>query len=289
MTSISVYGYDPETLSAHGEMHKDGTSSEEYAMGAHKLTVGSTSCPFLELPYELRLHIYSYVLPSTTHHPTHGVVWYRGIAPIWSVSHQLYNECIPLFYGSCTFHVDVRYMGVDFRHQWSQRAQQGCLYPKRIYDFPYMVAARNRPLMRRFEIHLHQVDSYMGMFKYHRSRPEALALRLKFGVATLCETLRDIPEIRELRILCDGGDAASRQMMHLVLQPFSRLNNTHDVYVQGTEQDETGYAARLQNYLQGAYMKTFLLRQRPGWSTTSTKVVKKPLCDIQRDRNSELD
>jgi len=97
MASISVYGYDPEMLIDHDELYNEGISSESNVVEAHKLEAQSTSCPLLELPYELRAQIYSYVLPSTTRLTKYGAVWHRATAPMWSASRQLYNECIPIF------------------------------------------------------------------------------------------------------------------------------------------------------------------------------------------------
>lgn len=114
--------------------------------------------------------------------------------------------------------------------------------------------------MRRFEIHLHQVVSYLGMIKYHHSHPKVLALGMKKQAEILCEQLQNIPEIRELRICCDGGDAGSREVLPIALEPFWALKNTHVVHSQGSELDKAGVQAKLQSHLQRAYAKNSLLR-----------------------------
>lgn len=259
MTSISVYGYDPEMAVTQDTPCGEEKIIPSNVVKGHKLNTGSVSCPFLELPYEVRAHINDYILPYTIRHTTYGALWYRATAPVWSVNRQLYNECISLFYEKCTFRVEVGYDSLSFRFQWAQEGSQGVLYPKRIYKFPDRIAPRNRPLLRRFEIHLHQVESYMGMIKYNYSHPEVLVLGLRKQVMILCGGLQDVPEIRELQIHCEGGDAASHEVLHIALEPFWGLKTTCNVSVQSSKKGLDG-VARLQNHLQSAYMKNSLFR-----------------------------
>lgn len=115
MDSMSVYGYAAHTLastdSPYSHQPQESTKAEQPRISRPK------SCPFLNLPYELRSQIYSYVLLNTTEHPHQGIVWNRATAPIWATNQQIYRECINLMYGNPTFLIDVRYDRVEFLYQ----------------------------------------------------------------------------------------------------------------------------------------------------------------------------
>lgn len=108
---------------------------------------------FLQLPLELRQHIYQYVLPSSAASCKHtresrrrtraisdnvvtgtrpnvlgrerekecGVVWLRGCISILAVNHQIHEECANILYGGNNlFAVNVRYDGILFKYRWLQ-------------------------------------------------------------------------------------------------------------------------------------------------------------------------
>ena len=224
MTSISVYGYDTGMLVAHDSSVKEGTFETSELEEPHKLTTGCTRCLFLELPYELRAQIYSYVLPSTSNVTNRGLVWDRG-APIWATNRQIHSECIGPLYGNGTFLVEVGYDYIHFVHQY--RLPTSNLIAKRIHIFPEKISPRYQILMRRFKIIVKEVDSYTGMIMYNCSNTEALYLKLRQQMQKLCDFLREFPEVRNLEILYDQEyrKVNMERLMELPSKPFRGLSN----------------------------------------------------------------
>lgn len=257
MDSISVYGYDPEMLAVSDSLYI-GYQSEERPKAEQPRISRRRGCPFLKLPRELRNYIYSYVLPSTADHPDRGVVWTRATAAIWATNRQVYKECIGLMYGNPTFLIDVRFDKAEFLYQWI--LPQTPLIPKRIFNYPHPIAARNRPLMRKFHVRVHQLDSYTGMIKYNYSNPEILARGLRCQVKILCAFLNEVHEIRELQISYLGGDEQSHAVLPLVLEPFWLLKKTKTVTVQDPSRVNQALGTKLQEHLTDAYTKNSLLR-----------------------------
>ena len=257
MSSISVYGYDTDMLGLSDSLYFHG-HAEEPPKAEPPQTSRQRGSPFLKLPWELRTHIYSFVLPSTIEYLDRGIVWLRATAAIWATNRQLYNECIRLMYGDPTFLIDVRYDKVEFLHQWF--LPQRSLVPKRIFKFPNPVAPRNRPLMRKFNVRVHQVDGYMGMIKYNYSNPEILARALRSQVHIFCAFLKEMYEIRELRISYHGGDSESHAFLPLVMEPFWQLKTTKMVTVQDTTRVNAGLGTSLQEHLMDAYTRNSLMR-----------------------------
>ena len=215
-------------------------------------------CLFLKLPYELRTHIYDYVLPGTTEHPLRGVIWTRATAAIWATNLQIYRECINLIYGNSTFLIDVRYDKIEFLYQWI--LPQNSLVPKRVYNFPHPIAAHNQLLMRKFHVRIHQVDSYTGMIKYNYSNPEVLFRGLRSQISMLCYFLQELYEIREFRISYEGGDEDSHKLLPLVMDPFLRLKKTMKVTVKDPGRVNESFRKKLQEHLTDAYTKNSLMR-----------------------------
>lgn len=257
MSSISVYGYDTDMLGLLDSLYFHGHPDEPPKAEPPQIS-SQGGCPFLKLPYELRTHISSYVLPSTIEYPGRGIVWLRATAAIWATNRQLHKECISLMYGNPTFLIDVRYDKVEFLHQWF--LPQTSLVPKRIFKFPGPIAARNRPLMRKFHVRLHQVDGYTGMIKYNYSNPEILARALRSQVLIFCAFLKEMYEIRELRITYHGGDSESHAFLPLVMEPFWQLKTTKTVTVQDTLPVNAGLGTKLQEHLTDAYTRNSLMR-----------------------------
>ena len=231
MTSISVYGHNPEMLAAQNSLHGEETKEAVDAEESHQLRAGCKRCLFQELPFELREQIYTNMLPSTSDTPR-GLAWNRA-APIWATNRQIYNECIGPMYGDSTFLVDVGYNYVDFIYQY--RLPQSELVAKRLLSFPERIAARNRPFMRRFEVWVKEVDSYTGMIKYNYSNPEVLAMGVREQTQKLCGFLQGLPEVRELKIVYTGKDNSKdnkEKLMMLILEPFWKLKNVRDVVIE---------------------------------------------------------
>ena len=227
MTSISVYGYNPEMLTAQDPLAYRKTEESGKAEVPQQLNMGSKRCLFLELPPEIREHIYSYMLPSTSATPR-GLAWGRA-APIWATNHQIYSECIGKMYGDSTFLLDVGYNYVDFIYQY--RLPSSNLVAKRILRFPQRIAARNRPLMRKFEVWVKELDGYTGMIKYNYSNPAVLAIGVREQTQKLCGFLQVLPEVRELKIVYTGNDTSMDHMeklMMLILEPFWELKHVRN-------------------------------------------------------------
>ena len=224
MASISVYGYDTAMLTAHASFSNDEARETSELEEPHKLRVGCTRCPFLELPYELRAQIYSYVLPSTSNATNRGLVWDRG-APIWATNRQIHSECIGHLYGSGTFLIEVGYDYIQFIHQY--RLPTSNLVAKRVHRFPDKIPARYQILMRRFQITVKEVDSYTGMIMYNCSNTEALYVKLRQQMQMLCDFLRGLPEVRNLEILYNQeySKVNMERLMELPSKPFRELSN----------------------------------------------------------------
>lgn len=224
MASISVYGYDTAMLIAHDSSSNDEARKTSELEGPHKLRGGCTRCPFLELPYELRAQIYSYILPSTSNVTNRGLVWDRG-APIWATNRQMHSECIAPLYGNGTFLVEVGYDYIQFIHQY--RLPTSNLVAKRVHEFPEKIPARYQTLMRRFQITVKEVDSYTGMIMYNCSNTQALYIKLRQQMQKLCDFLRGLPEVRTLEIIYNQQYSMVNieRIMEIPSKPFWRLSN----------------------------------------------------------------
>ena len=224
MTSISVYGYDTAMLIGHRSSSNDEARETSELAEPHKLRVGCTRSPFLELPYELRAKIYSYVLPSTSNVKNRGLVWNRG-PPIWATNRQIHSECIGSLYGNGTFLIEVGYDYIQFIHQY--RLPTSNLVAKRGHEFPEKIPARYQTLMRRFQITVKEVDSYTGMIMYNCSNTQALYMKLRQQMQQLCDFLRGLPEVRTLEILYNQeySKVNMERIMELPSKPFRGLSN----------------------------------------------------------------
>ena len=255
MDSISVYGYAADMLALTDPLYfvqpQESTMTEQHQIPRQK------GCPFLQLPYELRAHIYSLMLPETTEHSLRGIVWNRATAPIWATNRQIYSECINLMYGNPTFLIDVRYDKVEFLYQWI--LPKSSLVPKRVFNFPDPIAACNRPLMRKFHVRVHQVDSYTGMIKFNYSNPQVLARGLGSQVNMLCSLLQEMHEIRELLLSYEGGDDDTHIFLPLVMEPFWKLKKMNTVTVEDPGRVNESFGRRLQDHLTDAYTKDSLM------------------------------
>ena len=259
MTSISVYGYDTEMLSV-ADVVDILNQFDEVPKAEQPQIPWRRGFPFLELPYELRIHIYSYVLPSTMIYPGCGIVWLRATTALLAVNRQVYKECIRLIYGNPTFLIDVRYDKVEFLHQWTLSQGQNQLISKRVFNFPGPIAARNRPFMRKFHVRIHQVDGYTGMIKYNYSNPEILARGLRCQVNIFCAFLKEMYEVRDLRISYHGGDSEGHAFLPLVMEPFWQLKTTKTVTVEDPLRANEVLRSKLQQYLTDTYTRNSLMR-----------------------------
>jgi len=74
--------------------------------------------PLLALPLELRREIYSYLLPCTNcddrTYDGGKVIWNVGNIALFSVCHQLYEECAAILYGENIYEIRVEYGWTEF-------------------------------------------------------------------------------------------------------------------------------------------------------------------------------
>lgn len=260
MDSISVSGHDVEMLAGSDSLYFQ--KPEEPPKAAQLDISRQRGSSFLNLPYELRTHIYSYVLPSTTDHPDRGIIWIRATAAIWTTNRQIYEECIRLMYSNPTFLIDVKDRKIQFLYQWID--PQTSLIPKRTFNFPDLIATRNQPLMRKFHIRVHDFGSCAGMIEYEYSNFKISTSNLIRQVIILCAFLKELHEIRELRISYhqgdEEGDGESHALIPLVIEPFWQLKNTTTVAVQGPWRTHEALRVKLQDILTNAYTKNSSLR-----------------------------
>lgn len=89
---------------------------------------------------------------------------------------------------------------------------------------------------------------------------EYLARGLRCQVSTFCDFLKELHEIRELRISYHGGSEENYAFLQLVMESFWHLENTRTVNVRDSERVDEVLATRLQEHLTDAYTKNSLLR-----------------------------
>lgn len=235
MESISVYGYTRDLLAATNPMVQQQNDTVDEMKSYHKLSEGAISCPLLDLPFELRLNIYSYLLPTTVELMEKGALWRRGNITILSANKQIYNEAIEAMYGNAIFAIDVSWDGVIFAYR---RLLSSGLVPKSRLAFPACFAWRNLGLVRVMQIRIHQVDSYTGMMKYNYAGRYPLTARLKDQVETLCTSLQKMKELRHLHIHLQNNNY-DPVATDIIMDPFLKLRNRLKISLSGNLNSDT--------------------------------------------------
>lgn len=231
MESISVYGYNHDLLDLVATSPKVQRQNDLFAeiRSYHKLSEGGIACPLLDLPFEIRVNIYSYLLPATVELAGKGVLWRRGNITILSVNKQIYDEATKIMYGNATFVIDVAWDGITFAYQWLLSTG---LVPKTRLAFPKSFAWRNLGLVRKVMIRIHQVDSYTGMMKYNYAGRNPLTAGLKDQVETLCTSLQKMAQLRQLHIHLQNNDY-DPLATGTIMDPFSRLSDRLNIRLSG--------------------------------------------------------
>ncbi len=134
MASVSVYGYDQRMLAAPCNPRPEDNKKNS---PRPNLSQGSTNCPLLKLPLEIRINIYKHILPTTAHLKTKGTAWLRDNIALLATNKQIYAEAIKIMYGSSTFVIDVSYDSITFAYQWLLPSG---LVPKTTLTFPQKFA-----------------------------------------------------------------------------------------------------------------------------------------------------
>ena len=213
-------------------------------------------CCLLHLPAEIRAIIFSYILPSTLHAGRKGTTWLCGNLAIMFANKQIYAEAAAIMYGQSSWVIETTFGGSSFRYQYRTSRLQSDLVSTRRLAFPEYLAPRNIQLMRRFNIRVHHVNSYMGMIKYNYGG-QGLTNGLLDHVKFLLKTLRSIPEITSLHIDY-RDDSHTPGSAETVLEPFLTLRNTRTVTL--SDALPNALSQKLSSRLTDAYRKNSLLR-----------------------------
>lgn len=282
MSSISVYGYDPSMLAAIDDYHvkedcigeavpstsgvgsslvNSPTSSSEPPKTRTPSRYGekqSSTSTFLELPTEIRHEILSYVMPRTFYLHPGTDVWYRATSPVWATCRAVYNECMRMLYGDCTFDIVITYGSTIFSQKYvsSRQSYRGrTLIPGRKLDFPNSISEANRALMRKVRLSVIRPDGYGGFIHHDCSSPHAIALGLRTRIHGLCQIMQRSPEIRELYIdyYDSPGDDQIKNLviMRMILQILYELKNTRTVkiWTNNPNGPKVAYISQLQDGL----------------------------------------
>ncbi|KAI9874679.1 MAG: hypothetical protein M1830_009421 [Pleopsidium flavum] len=249
---MTVLDYDSSIPGRYGIRNMQDQSADDFGSKRHlredpklcSTTITGRPRLLLQLPFEIRSHICSYLLPTTVEQNSKGIVWRRGNVAILAVNKQLYEEALKILYGNSTFVVDVDWDAISFKYQWLLPSG---LVPSRTMRFPDDIAARNVPLIKRLHIRVHHVDSYTGMVKYNYGG-HGLTDGLKSRVEDLCRVLKGFPVLAKLEIeLLDGNK--DMELGQTVLEPFSQLSNVHRATVSGP------VAVAYARYLEGCMIR----------------------------------
>ncbi|PVI07531.1 hypothetical protein DM02DRAFT_282810 [Periconia macrospinosa] len=197
---------------------------------------------FLQLPVELRLRIYSHVLPYASTidlnltrgdgeperseynltfvretieqgvwkmqktHPRasvgNDIVWRRGCTAVLATCHQVHDECVNMIYGDNTFVIDVTFDAIKFRQRWRTTNN---LTPSRSYAFLDHFSQRNLLHIKNYVVNVEHVDDYTGMIKYNCGG-RGLTAGIRSKVQELVDLLSAVPYLHRLHIhLIDGA------------------------------------------------------------------------------------
>lgn len=230
--------------------------------------VANIACP------ELRLLIYSYILPSTFKVPNktqNSFVWIPGETAILRASRQVHDECAEVLYGRNTFVFDVAYDDrIDF-HKRRLIPKNG-LMVKRLYHFPLPFLERPEYVfrIRNVVININHVDSYLGMINYNCQNTEALTAGVRTQVHLLVEKLRRADQLNRVAVHFTVGSSmmdeirqvrGNSRIPHRVqagrnvpetqtaLEPLKELDSVKEPTVEGAVTPE--YASMLENCMQG--------------------------------------
>ena len=163
LDAMSIYGQDTRMLeSVYPTPPSPQTWSSSMFEPESDPSIPTSKCHLLSLPLELRQHIYLYLLPSTISvldRDNDSIVWHRGATTFLATCRQVHEEAAFLLYSTNVFVLSVVWDCTVFEYQW---VLPSSLRPRRRIAFPEAFPARYIPYMRRFHVHVHHIDSYMG-------------------------------------------------------------------------------------------------------------------------------
>ncbi|MCJ1315832.1 hypothetical protein MMC15_001152 [Xylographa vitiligo] len=229
MEPISVYGYDHRMLEQHLPSNRKSLPSPSKNPTPEDTSSPSSSRPpnrLLALPPELRAQILRYLLPRSLSatHLSDPPVWLRGTTAILATCRLLHAQGLPLLYSHNVFALNVVWDCCTFAYRYfSHSSAAHPLIAPRTMAFPDDLAPRNVALMRKFQIRVHHVDSYLGMMKYGYGG-SGLAEGLADQVRWLGRLLGRLERITELRVVW-RDDGAREGVAEGVLGPLRALGN----------------------------------------------------------------
>lgn len=218
MSSISVYGYDtsmlvdsPQNINNVNHLTPESTLSNEHRT--------SDRCLLLELPAELRAHIFQHVLPHTVYHASKGICWIKGTTTLLAVSRQIHDEAAHIMYSRSTFEINIIWDCIYFDCQW---LLPNGLAPCSKLAFPERISHQYIPLIQNLGISIGVPDNYTRMInKYNHSNG------LRSQVESLCHVLRLMPSMKELSIhILDGRNKPSKSYEE-ILEPLYDLQKAY--------------------------------------------------------------
>ncbi|MCJ1416802.1 hypothetical protein MMC32_003140 [Xylographa parallela] len=236
MEPISVYGYDHRMLehSPPSNTKSPPPSPKDPIPENTSPLTPPTPSQLLALPPELRAQILRHLLPRSLPAPTltDPPIWLRGTTAILATCRLLYTEGLPLLYSHNVFALEVVWDCCTFAYRYvSRSASPHPLVAPRTMAFPDDLAPRTVALMRRFQVRVHHVDSYLGMMKYGYGG-SGLAEGLADQVRWLGRILGRLERVLELRVVWrdDGGREGVAEG---VLGPLRALGNVERCVVVG--------------------------------------------------------
>ncbi|GAB7347752.1 hypothetical protein MBLNU459_g5303t1 [Dothideomycetes sp. NU459] len=212
----------------------------------------ASTFPFLRLPFELRQHVYSYLLPRTELVPAPGrhllgrsavlrttqskpevakesIIWRRGQTSLLCVNKRLFSECSEQLYGTNTFVLFVAYDSITFRFRWLLPSG---LAPSRSFEFLDLIEPRYLGMIKKLVVTIDHVDSYTGMIKFNVGG-KGLTHGLREQVAKLVRALKTTNPRQGLRRidvrLLNGNDHLDAEKRSIVQGREASIRGNSDV------------------------------------------------------------
>ncbi|KAI9716930.1 MAG: hypothetical protein M1812_005079 [Candelaria pacifica] len=205
---------------------------EEEDAFKHYHQLGSSNSPrqclLLALPFELRVQIYSHVLPKTVR-LERGIAWQRGPTAILATNRQIYHETTQWIYGENDFVIEVDFGGPRFRYNWLAYG----LMPSKTKSFPDCFATCHVKQIRKYYISVEQVDSYTGMVKYNCAG-KGLTAGLTNQVEALCKILEQALELHTVSVALRTINCRNTTLGQALLEPLSTLRNVRHPSITGS-------------------------------------------------------
>ena len=252
MTPFSVYGYNLEMLVPARPTIQNPIQPPNAKY--HQLRHGSQTCPFLNLPTELRMQIYGYLLPYTARvergpEKEKDVVWVKGNITILLANRTIYNEAIQVLYATATFDLELggSFSHVVFAKHWLYSTGTVSKWGKIFLD---TVSPRNRALIRRFRVKIFNVAS----------PKRQLDVAVERQVEVFCHLLREQTEIAYLHIQLAATFHKSA-VPAASLDGFLLLRTIRVVELSGSFQPSL--RQRLQSGFHDAFVESPRLRLQP--------------------------